>query len=349
MTYQRIGRKVIQHGTKRPEVLIFQQMCKDLNYNVGPIDGIAGGKVEETILEIQAEVQVKDDGKFGKSSWTLFLEKYSNIRITNPITLLQTITCGYETGAKDAYGFAQNDIGDNAGANYGVVQHNRLGSMATLLTLAKEYSLLENYNHTNKYIVNPDIKNWMGSSKGIEYQNIYFKKYIFNPAKRELDLLDFTFPQADLNFRLMGLFTDSLTQNGGMYSTYKKPVAVPGDYDAELYKGETWDYLFGEWCTFKQLDEKWEKYYKTYKLQYEKKEATQKTNIKVMKELVHTITEDQLKMEMIAQYRARTSSYRWWLVVLARRNSFARGKCVVQGSLIDLYQDYALSRIDPMW
>jgi hypothetical protein len=348
MSYKRVGRKVVKKGMRRPEAQIFQQVCADMGFNVGTIDGIIGTKGDSCIRELQKMLEIKVDGLFGKNSWTAFFRENPNYLIKDPVKLLQSITCGYETGALNAYGFAENDIGDNAGANYGVLQHNRLGSMKSLLKMAGRDDLLSEYNSTDKYKVNSTIASWMGSSSGIKYQDKYFIKNIYNPALKQLSYLDLQFDNSILQLRLIGLFTDTITQNGGMYSTYKGPVAVPGNYDEELYKGDSWNYLFGEWCTFEELDTKWKKYYECYKSDYDTSKAKQKANIKLMKELVHMIPDDELKMEVIAQYRARTSSYKWWSLVLARRNTFAKGHGIVYGSNIDLYSDFAIDTTTPI-
>lgn len=320
----------LKQGMKRPEVKILQNLldCK--------VDGWLGEKTEVTLKQKQYQLGLISDGICGKNTWNKILTEKS----INHLDLIQSIICRFEIYNK-GYGMAEDDIGDNAGANYGILQHNKYGSMKTLLKLADREDLLEVYYSTDLSKVNPTIKDWFGSSEGIKFQDKYFEKYIYNKAVDELDILVDTLATLDLQekFRIIGMFCDSIVQNGTMFSPNKAPFTENPKYKGrEFYEGEEWDVIFGNLIPFSKLKEVFKRQDK------EKREA----NISTIIELLTIIIDQplELKLELVAQYRARTSSYKWWRVVLARRQIWSQGQGILYGSNINL-KDYYIKYLKP--
>ena len=164
---------------------------------------------------------------------------------------------------------AESDIGDSAGANVGLVQHNNYGSMRTLLLMAGRKDLLAKYNSTDKSKVNPDIKHWAGSPEGIDAQNKYFKQIIFDPSFKYIPDLGplaewKNDPAMRLYFeRLIMLIADSRVQNGGLFSS-RRPFwkTLEAEYKGtpryrELFYGKRWNRLLGEYITYDALKVRW--------------------------------------------------------------------------------------------
>lgn len=341
--------KVVQLGSKRPEVYLVQAAINNgsldisLIHNEIRVDGNCGTETKKYITEMQERLDFDPDdidGKWGNGTWTVYLANYPTFRMS-PLTWIQSIIALFENSStKDGYGFAENDIGDGAGANYGILQHNKLGSMVTLLKMAGEYKLLTVYNSTNKNIVNKDIKYWMNSPNGRYYQNKYFQEKIIQPAAAELGRIC-TVEPTPLS---LGLFCDSMTQNGTQFSNRKPFFAKEqSGIDRELIDGKNWDEKFPE-LPFEKCKEIWKQDFAEFK-DLPEKEAIKKTNIKIINHMCSLLDTQERKLELIAEYRARTSSYKYWKDVLSRRLLWATGKSVVHGSKYDLEADFFYSHV----
>lgn len=344
----RVGFCLLRKGVKRPAAKIFQAVANSIGVDAGDFDGIIGDKGSEAIKKIQSSLGLEADGVCGEDTWTALIENY--VFLINPLDLLQEITCFAETSARpDPYGFAEDDIGDDAGANYGVLQHNSYGSMAALLKENNALDILAAYNSTNKHVVNQTVRAWMGSPTGIKAQNNYFIEHIVNPAKQEMARLNYTFEDPIMQLRFLGLFTDSLTQNGTMYSPGAGPFVMSPDdtIDQELYNGKQWNYIFNDYCTYNELKELWNDTFKINRANISTdKEAKRKTNFDVIYKLFHKLPENSLRLQLLAQYRARTSRQKYWKVVLMRRNLFAKGEGNVNSQACNLENDYCINLID---
>jgi len=356
---KRIGLVSSLVGSKRPVVYILQDMLKTIGYELNS-DGAVGTTTEFIFKAEQSKLGFsKPDGDWGGGTWTKFLEKYSDVEFNiDPIRLVHEMIAYPETSSRNAYGFGENDIGDGAGANYGVLQHNRLGSMKILLKMAGKNHLYTIYCNTNQYKPDPTIKEWFNSPDGRYWQNEYFKQIIWDRSVNQINLINLKFTDPLLNLRLLGLYCDTQTQNGTMYSSNIGPIAKPdSSINSELYTGTSWDYIFGNYCTFKELKDVWTQFFNQKTIDFSsygsnKQEKDSKimteTNIATINYLVNTaIPEDkpELKLEIIGQYRARTSNYFYFKDVLSRRNIYAKGKGYMHGDYIDLEQDYSISLI----
>jgi hypothetical protein len=332
--------KAIKKGTKRPEVFIVQSALKHKEY-ILDIDGNCGKITAGYIKDEQTNLRVNPiDAKWGDGTWRAFLKENPNFKLDPYKWIHQLIGLFENSMTKDGYGFAENDIGDMAGWNGGILQHNRLGSMETLLILAGRKDLLKVYNNSNKYVINYTIKDWLGSKEGIDTQNKYFEKYIIKKAKKELSMIS----GLELSVRSLGMYCDSSVQNGTMYS-YRKPFFAKkqSGIDKELYTGKNWNAKFPE-IPFEKWKNIWKQDFQDYS-NLSEKEAILKTNIKIMNHMVSLLNTQERKMELLAQYRARTSSYRYWADVLSRRLIWAEGEGIVHGTHYDIYDDFFYNNV----
>ena len=330
--------KIVQLHSKRPEVYIVQNALKFINYDLQS-DGNCGSITTQFIKDLQEQLNIKTDGKWGNDTWRKYLDK--NSFQINPITWIHQIIGLFENSTTiDGYGFAENDIGDSAGANYGILQHNKLGSMKTLLKLANRPDLLNIYNSTNKNIVNHEIKKWFGSALGRFYQNKYFNKYIIDSALDELSQIK-SVEKTPLS---LGLFCDSRTQNGTQFSNRKPFFADKKDTsNKELIDGYDWDKQFPE-LPFTKWKNIWLEDFKIF-ASLPEKEAIRKTNILIMNHMTSLLSSQNRKLEVLAQYRARTSSYKYWKDVLSRRNIWAKGEGIVHGTRYNINTDFFYNNV----
>lgn len=332
--------KVVMNGSKRPEVFLTQSALKSKGYSLD-IDGNCGSITAGYIKDEQTNLKVSPiDAKWGNGTWRAFFKENPDFKLDPYKWIHQLIGLFENSMTKDGYGFGEDDIGDGAGWNGGILQHNRLGSMKTLLLLAGRQDFLNIYNNSDKYVVNNTIKNWCGSREGRDAQNDYFTKYIISPAKEELSMIS----GLELSVRSLGMFCDSRTQNGTMYS-YRKPFFAEkqSGIDSELWTGEDWDVQFPE-LPFEDWKKIWKQDFNDYS-NLSEKDAILKTNIKIMNHMVSLLDTQERKMELLAQYRARTSSYKYWLDVLSRREIWSKGEGVVHGTRYNIVSDFFYDHI----
>ncbi|NIY16918.1 MAG: hypothetical protein GWM98_19520, partial [Nitrospinaceae bacterium] len=147
----------------------------------------------------------------------------------------------------NAFGRASK-IGDNAGANYGVMQANRHGSCLHILKLGGNKKLADRYYKSDKMTIDPEIARWFGSASGIDAQCKYFDKMVWVLGKRlvsDLPGIDSWDTMGVPYQRLLLFGVDTIVQNGGLYSPTNKPFwRSPDGSDSaklrELYTGERW-------------------------------------------------------------------------------------------------------------
>jgi len=222
---------------------------------------------------------------------------------------------------------------------------------------------IEDFPRAYLDIPNPTIQSWFGSVKGIEAQDVYFDEVVLRVAKRQMkdlpEICDWEgHPKLHRYWeRALLLFCDTVIQNGGMWSSYARPfwkdtVGVdsypPRHKLMELYTGTWWDGLLGKYIPYKDLKELWWAELKRQEAAHEGKPRTAKRAAN--RELCRRIMEENIpeddpvsKLVLLAQWRARTSSPKWWYIAVAcRRMLDATGHGVVNGATIDLVADYRL-------
>lgn len=355
--YQRLSVVPIMRGTKRPEVHLAQEALSLIGFYDGEIDGRAGKKMLRAIFEFQEENGCLADGVLGKDTWTLVLKRaYLKGLKPDLKRRIQSLITYYEVGHRtNAYGFAEPDIGDGAGSNFGICQHNALGSMNLLLKMAGRNDLRKAYhthNKTHKASVLPALRDWFNSSEGIAAQDTYFTKTIWRLASgimNELKVFNEYKDDPLLNpyyERAMLLCCDSVVQNGGLWSPNRRPfwntitnaerkVAVY----RELYDGDQWDERLMFHLPYGMLKRRF--------LEVEKelgtgKKGRQATNKKVMLEFLEIEKDPEKRLFMIAQWRARSSWSKYFKDVLDRRMLDAMGVGSVHGRSFNLLDDYGL-------
>lgn len=377
--YMRLSKVVIQHGTKRPEVFLFQELaniCGGLNGSSILVDGIAGDEVRSFIGNFQSDNGLGVDYKAGKNTWSEMFRKAKIIEdISDHFSLkrrIQSLICLYETGhRKDAYGFAEDDIGDGAGANYGVVQHNACGSMKTLLRIAGRDDLLSIYNSHDRSKVVDEIADWVGSTEGIKAQDKYFDKVVYRIALDEfealgLERIDENHKMPDSNIfteKVFALLCDSVVQNGGLFSNRRPPFQEWSNLSSgqkkkkdyiELVEGNEWNRFLGNSLTdsavyigggtslkmdiFKFAFKRVLRKYKDRK----EKSPMRETNRAMIIDLIPELKTEEDVLTLLAQWRARTSSPRWWRGVEKRRMLYVKEKNIIHGERVDLLHDYGI-------
>lgn len=373
--YMRLSLVQISKGSKRPEVCSYQAALAAAGYYSGKVDGWFGkgthgrldevGKPKDGLIRFQADNGLRPDGIIGPRTATVLLRQVQAAGWRpNPIRQIQALIAWYETGStQDAYGMSEPDIGDGAGANYGVVQHNSFGSVEHLLKLAGEDLLLELYRKSDKKVPNQTLQSWFGSVPGIAAQNRYFSEVIVQVAKRQMkDLPELCKWKDDPELypyweRALLLFCDTVVQNGSMWSSYSKPFWVntdgvnkygPRHNLMELYTGEWWDQLLSKYIPYEELKSLWLPELKRQEVAHpgDTKTAMRETNKALCRRIMEEkilISDPVSKLVLLAQWRARTSSPAWWYIAVApRRMLDATGHGTVNGGEIDLVLDYRL-------
>jgi hypothetical protein len=369
--YQRLDIAVIRNGTKRPSVHLAELALKSLGYYKGAIDGWAGGMVEAAIKQAQTElIGTGIDGEMGEQTWTAVLPQAYKVGFNPPLVKrIQSMVSFFEVGTRvNAYGTA-GAIEDGAGCNYGVAQHNAIGSVELVLKMSGEWDLLGKYRaHNNAWEGNqfhragrnpyvlPDLQGWFNSSAGIKAQDRYFEETTWKEAHKYLDQLpmlkeyeghELLHPYWE---RSVSLMCDTMIQNGGLWSRYSKPfwrnltddeAKVPRF--VELYKGARWDARLAEHFPYARLKEDWTGAENTHLATgMDKKKACYEANKMIMLRVLNLLKKPELQLFVIAQMRARTSSSTWWEDVESRRLLSALGSGTVHGTPMDLQADWGI-------
>lgn len=212
-------------------------------------------------------------------------------------------------------------------------------------------------------VPNPTIQSWYGSAPGIDAQNRYFAEVVLQVARRQMkDLPELAGWEGhpDLHRyweRAFLLFCDTTIQNGGMWSSYARPfwkdMVGSERYSArhnvaELFKGKWWDELLGEYIPYETLKELW--WAELKRQQEAHPDSGRKANRNANRSLCRRIMEENIpdsdpvsKLVLLAQWRSRTSSPKWWYqAVASRRMTDATGHGTVNRAEIDLVADYHL-------
>ncbi len=183
---------IYKKGINRPMVMGIQQV-------VGTdIDGFFGGKTESAVSVWQKSKGLKETGIADNASLQLM---YPDMDLKYKI--LEVIAC-FEVGTpdccKNAWG-RTTTIDDGAGANWGVMQHNRHGS---LQLMKKKFGFA-------------DPAEWYGTPEGAVGQLWYFETRVLPAAT------DFAYRMADPSGCTIFMLCDAIVQGGGVYPT-KPPV-----------------------------------------------------------------------------------------------------------------------------
>ncbi|MCX8008715.1 MAG: peptidoglycan-binding protein [Patescibacteria group bacterium] len=159
-----------------------------------PPDGLFGKKTEEAIKQWQKNNNLQETGIVNKEELKIMLPQ-----IELKYKILEVIAC-FEVGlpqyTSNAWGKV-TEIDDGAGENYGVMQHNKFGSLQVMKA---------QYNFD-------DPRTFYGSAKGIEAQMWYFEEHILKKAKEFCTKFNM---KTD---RELLLVCDSIVQGGSAYPT----------------------------------------------------------------------------------------------------------------------------------
>ena len=373
---QRLDKAVIKKGTKRPSVFLAEEALKILGYYDGDLDGWAGGGVDQAIRDAQAELITPDiegddvDGKMGGDTWSAILPKaYAKGFKPELWRRIQSMICYYEVGERqNAYG-AAGAIDDGAGCNYGISQHNTLGSVRRILKMNGERNLLGLYDEWNtagkRNQVLPELRNWFNSGEGIKAQDEYFREVVWKRAHRYLPGLKvFNAYKGDPKLnqfyeRALALLCDCVIQNGGLWSPHAKPFwrTITEDEKkvpryVELVEGARWDEKLVFHCSYEELKVRWTEIEKNNKKKWpgddkkSRRKVRDQTNEECMCELVGRISQPEIQLFIVGQMRARSSSSRWWVDVENRRMVSALGQGRVHGTKHDIQRDWGIG-IEP--
>lgn len=373
---QRLDKAVIKKGTKRPSVFLAEEALKALDLYDGPIDGWAGKSVDLAIREAQRKFITPDiadddvDGKMGRDTWTVLLRAaYPAGFKPSLLKRCQSMICYYEVGNRqNAYG-AAGAIRDGAGANYGISQHNAHGSVRTILKMNGLTDLLSAYNTHNRAFkgnkwhpagrnpaVLPELREWFNSMDGIEAQDRYFKRLVFDNALKvlaELEVFDDykDDPKLDQFYeRAVALLCDSMIQNGALFSPNAKPFwrsltaserRVPRY--VELHEGNRWDEKLTFHLPYERMKTRWSEIEEVNRgIHTNPKKVRRETNREAMKEFVKLVRDPELQLFIVGQMRARSSTPRWWSDVEARRMVSALGVGTVHGEHHNIQLDWGI-------
>ncbi len=377
MKYQRLDTATIKNGTKRPGVHLAELALKTLGFYKGEIDGWAGPGVEYAINQAQKELIGSGvDGEMAEQTWTAVLKEAYSAGFEPPLVKrIQTMVSFFEVGNRmNAYG-TSGAIRDGAGCNYGIAQHNAIGSVELVLKMSGETELLGDYRAHNRSWEgaadgpysshragrNPHVlyalRDWFNSTKGIVAQDRYFEETTWTEAHKYLDQLPMLkeYQGSELLHhyweRAVALMCDTMIQNGGLWSRYSKPfwrnltddeAKVPRY--VELYKGKRWDEKLGEHFPYAKLKTDWTEAERANLAKgWDKKQARYHANRTIMLSLLSMIKQPELQLFVIAQMRARTSSSKWWEDVEERRLlSALGGSRIVHHTPVNLEADWGI-------
>jgi hypothetical protein len=370
--YNRYSAATIQATNKRPEDFLYQGALKAVDAYDGAIDGWYGNGSKGATEGFQEANSLSPvDGIIGKGTATELLKQAEAAGFIADLNFrIMSLIAYYEVGNRaDAFGMAENDIGDGAGANYGIWQCNAYGSCESMLNLGGRGDLVAVYKGSDTSVVNSTIKDWFGSTEGIATQVRYLEEKLLPIAMRELrEFESFDAWENDPAMktwweRAVLLFVDSVVQNGTMWSPSRRPFwkdlngseGRPESQNIpELYYGTWWDETLGAHLKYEDMKTKWwaEKEKQDEAYPDHSKSAYKAANRLCAKDIVdNTIpaNDPQSKLLILAQFRSRSSSPTWWYqAVASRRVTDATGDSknhpsgVVNGAHLVLPCDYQL-------
>ena len=322
---KRLSRVMPRFGTKRPVVLSLQEMFGTVQ------TGVFDQTLDTLVCEFQRDHGLDDDGIVGPKTWAALLPDHHSVLFSRIYEWVSWVESGT---VHDSFGFAQSDIGDGAGANYGVIQYNSRGSMVRLLNLANRQDLLQLYEKHDKSTVVSEIKVWIGSDDGIQYQMEDFTKTIMGPA---IEMFGEIVPSycgeitAEAE-RLLCLLADFRVQNGSLYSPYRGPYRdkfIPRF--ASALDGKIEDPRALAEATLDVFN------HTTGDVSYRNKQA-----IRYMLEFIDRAGTPNDMAIALAVYRGACSRYRYVDAVITRKLAIATGSGVVHGSSISMYDDFGI-------
>ena len=360
--YRRFSTAEIEDPTKRPEVFSYQGALKAVGCLDGDVDGWYGRGSAKATRAFQQQVNAETgeatlpvDAVIGKRTATELLRRAEGFEASLQHRVMSVIAFYEVSNRADAFGMAEDDIGDGAGANYGIFQCNSLGSVVAMLKLASRPDLVSAYQSADKRTVNPAIQAWFGSTQGIATQVRYFEERIIVKAMRQLrefgafDAWEHDAAMKTWWERAVLLFCDSVVQNGGMWSSKRRPfwTDLAGSADApashrlpELFHGHWWDELLGEHVTYDALRSQW---LAEHEVQHGAIAATTEAVARRLVTDVIPSDDPAAQLVVLAQLRARSSAPKWWYrAVVSRRMTDATGAGEVNGRQLDLAADYQL-------
>ncbi|NIO76306.1 MAG: hypothetical protein GTN69_10590 [Armatimonadetes bacterium] len=359
MKRRRLSPVILKRDSRRPEVWMLQEALNALGYDCGTPDGWWGGKTTVAVTEFQADVfgAANTDQLVGPGTWSQLLARTEAETDYRPplARRIQTVIGYYENStATNAYG-GTSRLNDGAGWNYGVMQHNGYGSLNALLRMAGKDELQRIYRAGGRDTFQPAIRDWMGSVEGIAAQDRYFRDKTLKLARSfatELQSVTDFFEQAHLlpyYERYLLIMVGAAVQNGALLSPYRKPFwrsIEPHESQlekyVELYRGHRFNQLFmSENFTYSDLKRIWTEIEKTG---VDRREVNKRALARVLRDHIR----DPLnKLIMIAQWRARSSSPRWWTDVESRQMLAATGEGRVHGSrMLSLVDDFGFTDVE---
>lgn len=166
---------------------------KVLGFTGKNLDGFHGPMTNKVLKQYQSDEGLEVTGIFDKKTL-----RYMKVDLCYRVFNLVAQFEGALSKA-NAWGYKSIVPGDGAGWNYGILQHNRLGSMQLL---KRQFGNIDGA--------------WFRTPAGSRGQFWYFMKYIFNPSVENANLM------GDESERTICMLCDARTQGGGFFPS-KKP------------------------------------------------------------------------------------------------------------------------------
>jgi hypothetical protein len=341
----------IRPGTKRPEVWMASAALSVCGYAVG-LQAAADATFVAALKKFQKDFGLRPDGWIGTKSWPVLVAEAAEKGYVPPLwRRCQTLSCHFENGAVDAYGMAENDLGDDAGSNYGVFQANARGSMKTLLkSVAGRKDLWGVYNRSNKSKVNRKVQKWLGSPEGVAAQDEYFQKKIWEWGERRVKELtpDWNEGGSVAGQRLVAFLVETRIQNGSLFSRYRKPfwrsyldTDPRGFQYRELFEGKLWDKRLKDvGISYERLKKEWWEMYQARPKQ--NADAREYVNKILCLKYLNELTSSREKLILLAQFRSRCSRPKYWYDVYRRRMAVVTGNGKVHGDTIDTEKNFGI-------
>lgn len=323
--------------TVRPEVAIanwfFSLRHKKKISLQDPYQYFADASFIDKVSNFQKEKNLKVDGTIGPETWKA-LSYFPEGGSMPPLYLrAQVVTAEIETGhVANTYGFnTGKDIGDGAGVNFGIVQHNSRGSLNKLLTDYAPVRIRQNWRRTKSI---RDLSEWMGSAEGVEAQNKYYKAEIYDTALHNYSLLTEDRNTNDVDYeRFIVLLCDIAVQNGIFYSSYRSID--------EINDNGNWGRFLGHYIDWILVREKSKKLKETFT-------ANTIVNRKAMDFVSTHVTNINDFMVGVAMYRSRCSRKKYMNRVEQRKLTIAvplgykgwQGE--IHGKEMDMYKNFGI-------
>lgn len=352
MKYQRLSPTALRIGAKRPEVANLKSALKAAGYDC-PADQHECHLDHETdraVDAFQLDFFGEADGVVGRQTWTQLLQEAAEVGWKpDEERLVHAVIAYYETGtSQDAYGNTSL-LKDGAGRNYGVLQHNALGSLLKVLKMGGQTGLARKYRKADKSALIPEVRDWMRSRDGMDTQDRYYQTIILKLAKKFAKMLPAMaeeMSKVDVwRTRFQLLLVDCVTQNGALFSPTRKPFWWKCTDDEkriakyrELWDGveftSRWIEYMGKPLTLAEVKAHWRT--AAEEIGKDRREVNRRT----CEHLLSGINSPEDKLVLLAQWRARSSSPKWWRDVEDRRMLDATGVGTVHQAKLNLELDF---------